>query len=249
MKLVIAQRQNAQNAICGDLIPPQFQDGRHRGRMGLPTRLDARRRPIATVSIVRSLWLLAIFGNLAWMAGCVTPSVIRAPLGRVDFAQFKTVAYVVRQDDRTEIGDGDEGKQFARDTLEVLRSILGARLADDGYRIVDAAVPHDLSIDVLITEVKPGSAAARFWVGFGAGRADTEFDASFSADGKALAAFHGGRSFTGMELNVSGWSGHSEISTLAATRSVQQIEEFMRNGGTLPEATHKPDNRKLRAAD
>jgi len=168
------------------------------------------------------------------LCGCVTPQAIQQPTHAIDFAQFKTVSYAVHDNQQTEYGSSDEDRKYGKDTISLLGSMLGAKLTSQGYQVVDASMPHDLAIDVIVTEVKPGSGAARFWVGFGAGRADTEFDASFTdAHGVILTSFHGGRSFTGMEMNVSPFSGRSEISALAATRSVQQIHEFMHAGGII----------------
>lgn len=180
-----------------------------------------------TITALLALWLLA---------GCVAPTALRKPISPVDFSKFKTVAYAVHDSPQTEYSDGADGRTYGKDTIELIGSLLGVKLASMGYRVVEASTPHDMSIDVLVTEVKPGSGAARFWVGFGAGRADTEFDASFTVDSAVLTAFHGGRSFTGMELNVSPFSGKSEISALAATRSVEQIEKFIRDGGVIVES-------------
>lgn len=103
-----------------------------------------------------------------------------------------------------------------------------------GYLVTPDATQADLRIDIPITEVKPGSGAARLWIGMGAGRAVFMFTANFAAaDGRHLGAFDGGRSYTGMELNQSAFPSHDELATRAAVRSVEQIEAYLRGGGQL----------------
>lgn len=180
------------------------------------------------------------------LSGCVTPAVIQKPASAIDFSKFKTVSFVVREDQQTEYGVGDEALHYGKQTISLIRSLLGTRLADMGYQTVELSAPHDFSIDVYVTEVKPGSTAARLLIGFGAGRADTEFKATFAdSQGAVLAILAGGRSYTGGEMNVPALPDKSILGTLAATRSVDQLEAFIHNGGALPvsqPAKPRPNN-------
>lgn len=173
--------------------------------------------------------------SLMLLSGCVTPAVTQHPVHRIDFSQFGAVAYKVHASEAVEYGDGEIGLKYGHDTIALIDSLLSARLTQMGHKVVAQTDNHDLEIDINVTAAKPGSAAARFWVGFGAGRAVTLFDAKFTrTSGAALASFQGGRSFTGMEWNVSPFAGKSDISASAATRCVDQIETFMANGGDFP---------------
>lgn len=173
---------------------------------------------------------------LVLMCGCVTPAVTQRPTQRVEFATFKTVAYHVRPSPAVEYGSGDEDMKYARETIDLLDSLLANKLKHMGYGIADATQTPDLVIDVSVTAIKPGSGAARFWVGFGAGRAVLTFDATFTdAHSTKVAAFQGGRSYTGMEMNVPAFPSHETLGLLAATRSVDQIATFIENGGSFPD--------------
>jgi len=222
MQLMIADRQNSHDAVRGELIASQLQERRHRAGCGLPIFLND---PIRL-----SLAVLAIFGNLLF-AGCVTPQPIQNAAHAVDFGRYKTVHFTVHDTPQTEYAAGADGAAYGKETVVLLKALLSTRLATN-YAVVDG--PADLDIDVVMTEIKPGNAAARWLVGFGAGRADTEFQASFSDASGLIASFRGGRSFTGMEANVSPYSGKSDLSSLAATRCVDQIMEFIARGGVIP---------------
>jgi hypothetical protein len=142
------------------------------------------------------------------------------------------VAYTVHVNADTEYGSD---MKYAKDTVSLLDTLVGKKLVDMGYAVAAAGVKPDLTLDISVTAVKQGSGAARFWVGFGAGRAVLLFDATFTdTQGAPLARFDGGRSYTGMEIGKQ-FASNDDISIMAATRSVSQIEEFMRNGGAFPD--------------
>lgn len=184
---------------------------------------------------------IAIVAAAVAMSGCVSPIVTRKPAQQVDFSKFQSVTYKVHASENAEYGDGEDGVKYGQDTIALIDALLSTRLAGMGHKVVARTDDHDLEVDVDVTVVKPGSRAARIWVGFGAGRAVTLFDARFiGPDGAVLASFQGGRAFTGMEWNVSPWAGKSDISASAATRCVDQIETFMANGGVFP-TTGKTD--------
>jgi hypothetical protein len=178
---------------------------------------------------------VALVAALTILSGCVTPTVTKQTAQPVDFSKFKSITYRVHASEAIEYADGPDGFRYGQDTMALIDSLLSARLARMGYKVVSRADEHDLEVDVSLTAAKPGSRAARIWVGFGAGRAITLFDARFmGSDGAVLTSFQGGRSFSGMELNVSPWAGNSDISASAATRCVDQIETFMTNRGAFP---------------
>jgi len=132
---------------------------------------------------------LTIILLAAFLVGCVPPKATRAPDASTDFSAFRTVSYVVRVVPSTEYSSGDP--EYATVTLDGLRRQLGERLEMLSYKVVPEN--GELAIDVLVKAVKPGSATARFLIGFGAGRASLTFNATYTdATGKVLGAFAGG---------------------------------------------------------
>lgn len=174
---------------------------------------------------------LALVALCAIASGCVSPAVHKDSFATVDFTRFHSVAYVVHDTPSTEYADGDKG--YGKDAIQLFETLLGQRLAKIGYTVVNADANPDLAIDVAVNAAKPGSAAARFWVGFGAGRAVFTFTANFTADSKAVAAFDGGQSHIGMEPGKA-FANEQEIQTFAAMESVKQVEIFIKNGGRFP---------------
>jgi hypothetical protein len=129
---------------------------------------------------------------------------------------------------------------YNAETIATLEALVGARLKAMGFQQPATGATPDMTLDVAVTAVSSGSGAARFFVGFGAGRAVLEFYASFkNSAGREVASFTGGRSYTGMEMNTAPFASKSEIATSAVARSVDQIEEFIRNGGRFPEPKSK----------
>lgn len=173
------------------------------------------------------------------LTSCITPEVTRMPPSDTDFGQYKTVSYKVHTTPSTEFGSGQEALEYGRSTITLFDALLGPRLKSMGHTISDES--PDLIIDIAVKAVKPGSAAARFWVGFGAGRAVLLFDATFTdRNGKALGSFQGGRAHTGLEFGQS-FASIDEIQSYAATGAVQQIAQFMRNDGTFGKKTRRTD--------
>ncbi|HEX5461055.1 MAG TPA: DUF4410 domain-containing protein [Steroidobacteraceae bacterium] len=171
------------------------------------------------------------------LGACTTPQVLERPSRTADFSHFKTVAYRVHMNDQTEVGDDAKDVKYAHDAVNLLQAMLGAKLESIGYTVPKDGEKADLSIDVLVTEVKPGSTAARFWVGFGAGRAAFHFTARFTdAHGADLGSFAGGRLYTGMELNQGAFPSFEELATRAASRSADQIAEYIQGDGSLPKS-------------
>lgn len=178
--------------------------------------------------------LMALF----MMAGCVSPKPHEDSFSSIDFSRYRTVSYVVQTTDATEVASDDQG--YARETVELFRVLVGQTLQRMGYTIVESGADLDLAINV--TAAKPGSGAARFWVGFGAGRAVLTYSASFTEQGRKIAGFDGGEAYTGMEFSR-GFASDDEIKSFAAVAGAKQVEVFMRNGGRFP-AKPQPKPRK-----
>lgn len=173
---------------------------------------------------------------LCAIGGCVAARVDEAPSASFAYADFKSIYYDVHVTPQTEIGDGADGRQYADHATELFKTLLGLKLKEMGYSLAAEPAQADLRVDVPITEAKPGSGAARFWIGMGVGRAVFTFSAIFTAkDARHLGAFQGGRSYTGMEMNQGIFPGRDEIATRAATRGVEQIEQYLRGGGHFPD--------------
>lgn len=178
---------------------------------------------------MRSRLLLLAAVSIVFL-GCVTPKVTQHSIEQVDFARFHTATYRVHDTPTTEYGSD---ANYAKETMALFDTLVGEKLTALGYTAPPAGSSPDLTIDVAVSALKEGSGAARFWVGFGAGRAIFLFDASFiDSAGKKVASFEGGRSYTGMEFGHA-FAGKDDIRIMAATRGVSQIEQFMRNGGSF----------------
>jgi hypothetical protein len=136
-----------------------------------------------------------------------------------------------------------EGREHGAETIELFCTLLEHRLTKNGYTVVEASTNPSLAIDVHVTSATLGSAAARFFVGFGAGRALFEFDATFTEGDRRIAGFSGGQSYTGIELKGKSFATETEIQTVAALEAVNQIETFMKNGGRFPTKSARTTSR------
>lgn len=182
---------------------------------------------------VRRLLTLA---TILLACGCVTPKAHEDSLGNIDFSKYKTVAYKVHDLPSTEYG-GD--KSYGTGVIDIFDTLLGKKLASMGFQVVQPGAAADLSLDVAVKAAKPGSGAARVWVGFGAGRAITTFDAVFSDSTRKIASFDGGQSYTGMEFGKS-FASKEDIQLWAAVEAVRQVERFIKGGGKFPEKPRPP---------
>jgi len=181
---------------------------------------------------MQRLWTLAAIALLPILCGCVSSRVTQPAPPTTNFKDFKSISYSVHATDVTEYGSD---VRYGRDCVSLFGTLLGMKLKDMGYAVAPAGERADISIDVAVTEASKGNSAARLLVGFGAGRAALLFNATFNdAHGRRIAALSGGRSYTGMELNQSPFPSKMALQTRAATRSVQQLEEFIENDGKAP---------------
>lgn len=163
------------------------------------------------------------------LSACVTPQVTTQRLAgataAADFTRYRDIHFVIGRSDRAEITSG-----FGDEEISLFETLLQRKLAAMGYNVVDSNVA-ELNLIVTVLAAKPGNAAARFLVGFGAGRGVFTFDAKFQDDmQREIASFTGGQAYTGLEFGA-GLSGEDTIMTAASTSAVSQIEKFMRNGG------------------
>jgi hypothetical protein len=168
------------------------------------------------------------------LTGCVSPTRHDDSFSSIDFSRYKSIAYTVTTTPDTEYGDNDSG--YGQQTIDLFRTLLGQRLEGMSYDVVPANA--DLNLDIVVNAVKPGSGAARFWVGFGAGRAVLTYTATFTDRDRKIAGFDGGESYTGMEIGKS-FAGLDEIKTFAALAGAKQVETFMLNGGRFPDDKRK----------
>jgi hypothetical protein len=178
-----------------------------------------------------------------FLSGCVTPTATERPAAAFRYTDFHSVYLTVRQTAQTEKGSDETDVEYAQEATDIFASLLGAKLKALGYQLVDTPASADLLIDIPIDEAKPGSTAARVLIGFGAGRAAFKFTAHFSRrGGESLGSFSGGRLYTGLEMNQSGFPGHDELATRAATRSAEEVVSYLQSGGALQEngATQRP---------
>lgn len=166
---------------------------------------------------------------LAALGGCVTPQVTTQKLAgsslTTDFGLYRTATYALVRDPRAEIQPG-----FGDEEIGLFDTLLRKKLISMGYTLINDDAP-DFHLTITILAAKQGNAAARFLVGFGAGRGVFTFDAKFTdAAKKEIASFVGGQAYTGFEGGA-GLSSADTIMATATSSAVSQIERFMRNGG------------------
>lgn len=166
------------------------------------------------------------------VAGCVVPTVTQKAAPGVNFKAFRTVSYSVQAASDIEI---EQDRKFSDLEIALLGAELDRRLHVMGYEIAGSCATADFCLNVAVTESKEGAPAARFLIGFGAGRAVLKFDAAFTnSRGQTIAAFKGGRSLTGMAPGEI-FAGTDDIQGAAVSRATQQISEFILNDGDIPD--------------
>jgi Domain of unknown function (DUF4410) len=171
--------------------------------------------------------------SIAIVSGCITTTVTQQAAKDIQFSGYKTASYAVHTIPTTEFGSD---QKFSDGEIDLFDTLLGKKLVAMGYTKPADGQNADFNVDIAITESKEGSGATRFWIGMGAGRAVwrlTPLLTFKSVDGRTIAGFQGGRSYTGMEIGHS-FSGKEEIQVSAATRAVSQVEEFIQNNGSFP---------------
>ncbi len=158
------------------------------------------------------------------VSGCVTPTVIKPVSGSVDFKAYKSV--------KLELKDWVKSP-YSEDGIPMLNGLLKGKLQSLGYSVVDTG--EDMTIEVNVTDFAPGSAAARFFIGFGAGKALLVYRAKFlDKEGNLITEFEGGKSYHGMEVVDNPlYKTEEEIKLGMIQQAVIQIGQFIQNNGRL----------------
>ncbi len=160
------------------------------------------------------------------VSGCVTPQVVSPPKTNVDFRQYKTVKLVMIDEVKT---------PYSQEGLPMFEGFLKGRLQYLGYSVGDA--DGDMTLEVRILSFSPGNTAARWLVGFGAGRAVLTYRASFrDRSGALITELEGGKAFHGMELNLPDnplFKTDEDIRLGMIQEAALQVGRFIRNNGEL----------------
>lgn len=168
--------------------------------------------------------LLAVFALSVLLTACVTPTVIKPVSGSVDFRTYKSV--------KLEVKDG-VNSPYSQEGAPLLEGLLNGKLKSLGFTLVQAN--EDMTIEVHIMDFTPGSAAARFFVGFGAGKAVLIYRAKFlDRTGSLIAEFEGGKSYHGMEIADNPlYKTDEEIQLGMIQQAAIQIGQFIQSNGRL----------------
>ena len=165
-----------------------------------------------------------LVGLLFFLSGCVTPVVIKPVSGPVDFKAFRTVKLEVKDSVKS---------AYSEDGIPMLEGLIQGKLKSLGYSLVEGG--EDMSIEMNVMDFTPGSGAARFFIGFGAGRALLVYRAKFLAkDGSLITEFEGGKSYHGMELADNPlYKTDEEIKLGMIQQAAIQVGQFIQNNGRL----------------
>lgn len=172
--------------------------------------------------MLRKLFILVL--SIGFLSSCVTPKISKPSEEPIDFKQYKKVKLIVYDEVKT---------QYSTEGIPMFEGLLKGKLQSLGYSVVEQ--DEDMLLDIRITGFKPGSAALRFLVGFGAGRAVLTYIADFKdRSGKSLATLDGGKSYHGLEIADNPlYKTEEEIRMGMIQLSVIQIGKFIKNNGRL----------------
>ena len=162
--------------------------------------------------------------SIIFLSGCVTPKISKPPDEAIDFKKYKKVKLAVFDEVKT---------PYSIEGMPMFEGLLRGKLQSLGYSMVEQ--DEDMLVEIRVTAFKPGSAATRFLVGFGAGRAILTYIANFKdRSGKPLATLDGGKSYHGMEIADNPlYKTEEEIRMGMIQLSIIQIGEFIKNNGRL----------------
>jgi hypothetical protein len=147
-----------------------------------------RAKTTEVMDMLKKLMILVF--SIGFLLSCVTPKITKPPEEPIDFKQYKKVKLAVFDEVKT---------PYSIEGMPMFEGLLKGKLQSLGYSMADQE--EDLLLEVRVTGFKPGSAAVRFLVGFGAGRAVLTYIADFKdGSGKLLATLDGGKSYHGMEI-------------------------------------------------
>ncbi len=174
------------------------------------------------MKILKKLFILVL--SIGFLSSCVTPKISKSAEEPIDFKQYKKVKLIVYDEAKT---------PYSTEGILMFDGLLKDKLQSLGYSVVEQ--DEDMLLDIRITGFKPGSAALRFLVGFGAGRAVLTYIANFKdRSGKPLATLDGGKSYHGLELADNPlYKTEEELRMGMIQLSVNQIGEFIKNNGRL----------------
>lgn len=148
---------------------------------------------------MRNLYAVLLCTAAALFSGCASSSVqsrsltgtpppdSKVVVGKIELAEDIAKTISAARADKVETNSDA--------WLQVMRSALEGALHEAG---VSTASGSELTVDVLITELDPGSKAARYWVGFGAGKGKVSAKVtvgthgSFTVAGKLSGGWFGG---------------------------------------------------------
>lgn len=165
-----------------------------------------------------------LVGLVFFVSGCVTPVVIKPVSEPIDFKAFRTVRFEVKDLVKTD---------YSEDGVPMLDGLVRGKLKSLGYSLVESG--EDMSIELNVMDFAPGSAAARFFIGFGAGRSLLVYRARFiNKDGSVITEFEGGKSYHGMELADNPlYKTDEEIKMGMIQQVAIQLGQFIQNNGRL----------------
>lgn len=173
---------------------------------------------------MKKIYILCIFLIGITMACVSTVSYKPTTEKAIDFKKYKKIKVAIQDNVNT---------SYSLERMPMFEGLLKGKLQSMGYHVVDN--DENMLLEIRITEFKHGNAAARFFVGFGAGRSLFTYVANFKErDGKLLSTLEGGKSYHGMEVADNPlYKTEEEIIMGMISESVIQIGKFIKNNGEL----------------
>lgn len=156
------------------------------------------------------------------LVGCVTPEATKPVATGVNLREYQQVKLVVTNTVTT---------PYAILATPLFDGLLKGSLQSLGYSLVETNA--QLVLEVKVNQLEPGSRSARFWVGFGAGKAVMKYTAQFKdSSGNLLAELQGGKAYSGMELSDNAaFKSDDSIRMGMVSASVSQLTDFIQHNG------------------
>lgn len=158
------------------------------------------------------------------LSGCVSTQALIPPGQVVDFKKYEKIQLEMQDEAHT---------LYSREGVLLFRGLLQGKLEAMEYGIVDKN--PDLILNIRIMTFTPGSKTRRLLIGFGAGRSELTYLATFKTPaGDTIAQLSGGKSYHGMELTDDQVFASQERTRVdMIEKSVSQLSEFVANNGRL----------------
>ena len=168
-------------------------------------------------------YVLCIF-LVVFIMSCVSTRSYQTTEGPIEFQKYKKIKLTIQDDVNT---------SYSSESLPMFEGLLKGKLKSLGFQVVD--IDEDMALEINITGFKPGNAAARFFIGFGAGRAVFTYVANFKEkNGQFLTTLEGGKSYHGMEVVDNPlYKTDEELRMGMIEQAVIQIADFIKNKGIL----------------